>query len=301
MITIGRHQNPWKECVLSQLEADGVELARRRSGGGAVFQDLGCSVFTFIWPADRLSHGKNFEVVLGALGRLGVKAEVKGRNDMTVDGKKISGSAFKYVPETNMSLHHGTILVNTDFSALQRYLTPDKRKLEAKGIKSVAARVLNIKDDFPEVDHDKWTEAMVATFRDLVCEGAEVPVEQISEDSAIAQEPAFTAIRSELEDPDFRFGATPEFSHHLDTRIDGIGVFDVRMQVIEGRITEAAIFSDALYPEVIDKAKAALRGVSYGRKGLRAALEAASSDVEGDGPRKCFKELTEWLVSNVDD
>merc|ERR1719456_2057428 len=105
VITIGRHQNPWKECVLAKLEEDGVALARRRSGGGAVFQDLGCSVFTFIDPSESFSIDRNFDVVLAALQRLGVNAERKGRNDLTVDDKKISGSAFRHAPEHKMSLH----------------------------------------------------------------------------------------------------------------------------------------------------------------------------------------------------
>lgn len=301
VITIGRHQNPWKECVLSQLEDDGVKLARRRSGGGAVFQDLGCSVFTFIDPADSFSIDRNFDVVLSALQHLGVKAERSGRNDITVDGKKISGSAFRHAPDHKTSLHHGTILVNTDFTALQRYLTPDKRKLQAKGIASVGARVLNLRDSFPEIDHDTWSDAMVTTFRKMVCGGADIPVEQIGEDSGIAQDPDFKALRNEISDREWCFGRTPEFSHQLDTRIDGIGVFDVRMQVVAGHIEEVVIFSDALYPDVIDKAMLALTGVEYGRNGLQTALAAAKTGIAEEGPRACFDALSDWLLANVDD
>lgn len=301
VITIGRHQNPWKECVLSKLEEDGVSLARRRSGGGAVYQDLGCSVFTFIGPSNTFSIDRNFDVVVGALARLGVKAERSGRNDMTVDGKKISGSAFRHAPDLGVSLHHGTILVDTDFTALQRYLTPDKRKLAAKGIASVGARVLNLKDSYPHINHKSWSDAMVSTFKDVVCEGAHVPIEQVGENSEIAQSEDFATLRAEIGDHEWRFGRTPEFSHQLDTRIDGIAVFDVRMQVIGGRIEEAVIYSDALYPEVIDKAMAAMTGATYGQRGLRAAFEAVRSDIAGEGPSACFEALTQWLLANIDD
>lgn len=300
VITIGRHQNPWKECILSKLEEDGVALSRRKSGGGAVFQDLGCCVFTFIEASDAFSIDRNFEVVLGALQRLGVKAEKQGRNDLTVDGKKISGSAFRHAPDHNMSLHHGTILVETDFLALQRYLTPDKRKLQAKGIASVGARVLNLKDSFPEIDHDTWSEAMIDTFRDMIAGGVNVPVEEITEDSEIVQEASFKALRAEIANDEWRFGRTPEFSHQLDTRIDGVGVFDVRMQVVGGRIEEAVIFSDALYPDVIDKVMAALAGAEYGRQGLQTALGSVPK-YEEEGPRACLEALTEWLLANIDD
>merc|ERR1712232_519654 len=122
------------------------------------------------------SIDKNFEVVLGALKRLGVHAEKSGRNDMTYQGKKISGSAFKHAPGRGVSLHHGTVLVETDFQALSRYLTPDKRKLEAKGVKSVGARVMNLRDEFPDLQHASLCDALIAEFRELT--GAEkVPVE----------------------------------------------------------------------------------------------------------------------------
>jgi len=301
VITIGRHQNPWKECVLSKLEEDNVTLARRRSGGGAVFQDLGCSVFTFIEASDTFSIDRNFEVVLGALQRLGVKAEKSGRNDLTVDGKKISGSAFRHTHETKTSLHHGTILVNTDFTALSRYLTPDKRKLQAKGITSVGARVLNLKDSFPDIDHESWSEAMVASFSDMVGAGTNIPIENVDENSAFIQDADFQARVAEIRDSEWRFGRTPAFSHQLDTRIDGVGVFDVQMQVVDGRIKEAVVFSDALYPDVIDKVMAALAGVQYGRQGLQTALAAVRNDVEGEGPQACLEAFTDWLLTNIDD
>lgn len=300
VITIGRHQNPWKECVLSKLEEDKVALARRRSGGGAVFQDLGCSVFTFIEPSSTFSIDRNFDIVLAGLQRLGINAERSGRNDLTVDGKKVSGSAFRHMPERGMSLHHGTILVNTDFQALQRYLTPDKRKLQAKGITSVGARVLNLKDQFPGLDHASWSDAMIATFRDTYA-AADVPVEKITVDSPIAQEADFNTVLTGLSDHDWCFGRTPEFSHQLDTRVDGVGVFDVRMQVVDGRIKEAVIYSDALYPDVIDKAMAALTGSEYGRRRLQTALGKARAEIEGDGPLACHDALADWLVANLDD
>ncbi|CAE8634808.1 unnamed protein product, partial [Polarella glacialis] len=101
VVTIGRHQNPWKECVLSQLESDGVGLVRRRTGGGAIYQDPGCSVFTFISPSGHFNIDRNLEIIIGSLRRLGIGAEKKGRNDLTFEGngKKISGSAFKHAPD----------------------------------------------------------------------------------------------------------------------------------------------------------------------------------------------------------
>ena len=91
-INIGRHQNPWKECRLNVMESEGCSLVRRYSGGGAIFQDLGQSTFTFINKASDASWDRNFNILEKALGGLGINAKRKGRNDMEVDGKKMSGS-----------------------------------------------------------------------------------------------------------------------------------------------------------------------------------------------------------------
>eukprot|EP00929_Paragymnodinium_shiwhaense_P015365 TRINITY_DN123446_c0_g1_i1.p1 TRINITY_DN123446_c0_g1~~TRINITY_DN123446_c0_g1_i1.p1 ORF type:complete len:391 (+),score=71.65 TRINITY_DN123446_c0_g1_i1:42-1214(+) len=299
VVTIGRHQNPWKECILERLEADNVGLVRRRSGGGAVFQDPGCTVFTFIAPSDSFSIDKNFEIVLGALDRVGVKAEKSGRNDMTYQGKKISGSAFKHAPDRGVSLHHGTVLVETDFQALSRYLTPDKRKLEAKGIKSVAARVMNLRDEFPTLQHSSLCDAFIAEFREQASAQGAV-IEQVTESTDFTLEAAFKAHRAEQEDKEWRLGRTPTFSHHLETRIDGVGVFDVRLDVAAGKVREAVIFSDALYPDVIDRAMTALTGAEYGREGLRAALDSVAPALTEEGPQKCLAALRDWVASEVE-
>jgi len=300
VVAIGRHQNPWKECVLSKLDEDGVDLVRRRSGGGAVFMDMGCSVFTFIGPSGVFDTNRNFKVVLDALRRCGVEAEVSGRNDITCGGRKISGSAFKHAPDRKVSLHHGTMLLNTDFQALQRYLTPDKRKLQAKGIASVGARVMNLNEAFPALRHDTLIDALVAEFRDAFdAHGA--AVEMIDESSEIAKEPEFRSYVAELEAPEWRLGRTPEFSHQLETRIDGVGVFDVRLDVEGGKVREAVIFSDALYPDVIDRAMEVMVGVDYGRRGVGDALSNLNPVFTDEGPRKLVDALKEWLVANLDD
>lgn len=300
VVTIGRHQNPWKECVLSRLEADGVALVRRKTGGGAVFQDPGCSVFTFIAPSGVFNIDRNLDIVLGALRRCGVEAEKKGRNDMTFEGRKISGSAFKHAPDRSVSLHHGTVLIDTDLQALQKYLTPNKLKLQAKGIASVGARVQNLRESFPALDHSVLCDALVEEFREV--EGAQgVPVEQLDEDSPLAAEPAFRKYRAELEDRDWRLGRTPEFTHQLETRVEGVALLDVQLQVAAGKIEEVAIFSDALYPDVIDRAMEALTGVEYGRASIRTALEGLRPHFEEEGPRKLVETLVDWLPANVDD
>lgn len=120
------------------MKKDNIKLSRRKTGGGAVYQDLGNTCFSFLTPYekdDKLEYrSANNEIIVDALKNMGVKAEVSGRNDLVTDGKKFSGSAYRlYLGGKDgagkKSLHHGTIMFNVDFQALQKYLNPNKKKL----------------------------------------------------------------------------------------------------------------------------------------------------------------------------
>ena len=135
-VVIGRAQNPWKECNTRRMEEDGVTLARRSSGGGAVFHDLGNSCFTFMAGKPGYDKSVSTAIVLDALRRLGVEAFASGRNDLLVatpDGdRKVSGSAYRETQDRGF--HHGTLLLDADLGHLTNYLNPDPKKLAAKGI-----------------------------------------------------------------------------------------------------------------------------------------------------------------------
>ena len=148
-------------------------LARRKSGGGCVYQDLGNSVFSFINPitdfATQDFKKLNNEVLLNALRELGVEGKASGRNDLEIDGKKVSGSAYKLKLGTKdgsnkRSLHHGTMLLDLELNALSKYLNPNKKKLESKGVASVISRVMNLKEAIPEISHASWNQALERAF-----------------------------------------------------------------------------------------------------------------------------------------
>jgi lipoate-protein ligase A len=119
-VVIGRNQNPYRECNLREFEADRGKLARRMSGGGAVYHDLGNLNFTFILPKREFNLIKQFEVIIKALKRIGITAYISGRNDLLVNEKKFSGNAFYHTDKT--SLHHGTILIDVCPEKIQKYL-----------------------------------------------------------------------------------------------------------------------------------------------------------------------------------
>ena len=156
-VVIGRAQNPWKECNTRRMEEDNVRLARRSSGGGAVFHDLGNTCFTFMAGKPEYDKTISTSIVLNALNSLGVTAEASGRNDLVVktpDGdRKVSGSAYRETMDRGF--HHGTLLLNADLSRLANYLNPDKKKLQAKGITSVRGRVANLVELLPGITHEQ--------------------------------------------------------------------------------------------------------------------------------------------------
>ena len=134
-VVIGKNQNAWRECKTELLENEGGKLARRLSGGGAVFHDIGNLNFTFVVDRENYDLTKQVSVILNAVNSLGINAEMNGRNDLTVDKRKFSGNAFCF--RKHGAYHHGTVLVNADMSKMARYLQVSKEKILSKGIQSV--------------------------------------------------------------------------------------------------------------------------------------------------------------------
>ena len=266
-VVIGRSQNPWVECKTDKMEADDVFLARRQSGGGAVFHDLGNTNFTFLSPSDAYDQEANFIVIINALKKLGIDATLSGRNDMQVGDRKISGSAFRHAADR--SFHHGTLLVNANMQKLGDYLNPHPLKLKAKGIKSVRARVANLVDFNETINHETLSDAIIEAFCEYHGESAQV--EQLDE-ASLAKQPTLNAYYQQMADWDWRFGKTPEFTHHVETRFDW-GMMDVHMDVKQAMITEVVIFSDALNVELIDLLKETLTGIRYNKKEIQAKLD----------------------------
>ena len=150
-VVIGRHQDALAEIDLEYLNQENVRLVRRMSGGGAVYHDLGNVNYSYL-SSEGIEGFADFSrfcrPVLAALSSLGVQVELSGRNDLTIEGKKISGNA--QYRHQNRLLHHGTLLYSTDFSQLSKALKPDPEKLQGKGVQSVRSRVCNISEYMQE-------------------------------------------------------------------------------------------------------------------------------------------------------
>ena len=256
-VVIGRNQNPWAECNLKKMEDNNINLVRRQSGGGAVFQDLGNTNFTFLSSRQNYNRKRNFDIIINALDKFGIKAEQTGRNDILVEEKKISGSAFKENPDR--AFHHGTLLINVNLGELAEYLTPSPKKLQAKGTTSVRSRVANLTEFNKEISHELLTEAIIEEF--FRTYNSEKKIEVLNNES-LKQIPEINNYYNHLKSKEWRFGETPQFQHQLTERFDWATV-DLHLNTEAGKITRAKLFSDCLDTNLIEEIEKSLHNIDY--------------------------------------
>ncbi|MTD25922.1 lipoate--protein ligase A [Erwinia sorbitola] len=294
-VVIGRSQNPWKECNTRRMEEDGIRLARRSSGGGAVFHDLGNCCFTFMAGKPEYDKSVSTGIILRALASLGIAAETSGRNDLVVntpDGvRKISGSA--YHETRDRGFHHGTILLDADLSRLADYLNPDVKKLQAKGITSVRSRVANLVELVPDITFEAICRAVTAAFFDHF--GSECQPEHISP-TALPDLPGFEAQFAKQSSWQWNFGQAPQFQHLLDNRFSWGGV-ELHVDVERGVISRCQIFTDSLNPAPLEQLAEVLPGTEYRPQ----ALSAQVARLKEVYPQQADElgQLEMWLAESI--
>ena len=264
-VIIGRNQNPWRECNLTAMERDGVQLVRRITGGGAVFHDRGNLNFSFITGADRYDVEAQHEIILRAVRSFGIPCERSGRNDLLADGLKISGSAF--AARGQLRQHHGTLLIAADLGQLAAYLRPDALKLRAKGVASVRARVTNLSQLRPGLT----VEAVMAAVTEAAARalGSLTPYPM---DAAVWESAA--PYRARQASAAWRLGKTPQFDLQLTTRFAWGGV-ELLLTLGHGTVERAEVYTDALDVDLAQTVAARLTGAATGA--LADALEADPS------------------------
>lgn len=161
-IVIGRNQNLWKECNITVVEKNNINIARRITGGGAVYHDKGNLNFSVILPREYFNKDVTTDIIIAGLNKLGIHAETSGRNDILLNNRKISGNA--YYSTDYMGLHHGTMLISFQSNLIKECLTPNKYKLESKSINSVSARIGNIHMYHPDITIDMIKKAVKESF-----------------------------------------------------------------------------------------------------------------------------------------
>ncbi len=270
-VVIGRNQNAWVECRTTLLEEEGGKLARRLSGGGAVFHDLGNLNFTFLVGKDNYNLDKQLSVIIKACEFAGIRAEKSGRNDLLAEGYKFSGNAF-YSNKTH-AYHHGTILVNVDMAKLSRYLSPSKAKLESKGVASVRSRVINLQELAPDLTIEKMAEYMVAAFREIY--GDQTTDVTLTETDLATIE----ALKAEYGSWEYLYGTTLPFTFSCEGRYPWGGI-QISLDTKHGTVNSCQVYSDSMdwaLPQIIEKA---LIGCRFALADMQTAIRNAVEDTE---------------------
>ena len=272
-VVIGRNQNPWKECRTALLAEEGGKLARRLSGGGAVFHDLGNLNFTFLVPQGDYDLDRQLNVIQLAVQSLGIPTERSGRNDILADGRKFSGNAF--YKNGRQAYHHGTLLVDVDKEKMGRYLNPSKAKLHSKGVDSVRSRVVNLKELNPDITIDALKSALTEAFAQIYgC-----PLSVIKEDQLDADQ--IEKLTERNRSWEWNFGQKLPFTFEHEERFPWGGI-QIQLLVEEGMIKNTKLYSDAMDDTLIPHWEQRLTGCRLDRRSLETAMNRQELTPEQD-------------------
>lgn len=275
-IIVGRNQNTLEEINADFCKEHGITITRRLSGGGAMFQDMGNLCFSFVVPADEVRFG-NFkdlvQPVVDALHEMGATgAEVTGRNDIVIDGKKFSGNAM--YTRNGKTFSHGTLMydVNTDMVADALHVPEDK--IKSKGIKSVRSRVTNLKPYLKPEYQNLTTEQ----FRDEIIKKIyhvdNIHDAQVNEYHLTdADNAAIDKIENDLyKNWDWVYGKSPEFTVKKRQHFDA-GTIDARFLVQNGKVANLKIYGDFFGTGDVSDVEDSLKGITYTPEAIAKVLE----------------------------
>ena len=263
-VVIGRNQNCWKECRVSELEADGGHLVRRLSGGGAVYHDLGNLNFTFCMRKEDADVDRQLQVIIEAVASFGLTAEKTGRNDVAINGQKFSGNAF--FDSKGCYYHHGTLLLNVDTASMSHFLNPSKAKLQSKGVSSVRSRVVNLSSLCPHITVDTMKQAMFTAFSKVYG----LPAVPLCADR-LAQA-AIQKGRERFSSDRWKYGPKIPFTNRLEQRFSW-GEVNLDLHVNEGMITKALLSSDSMEADWFSDIGTEFQGLPYRTDVLCKALD----------------------------
>jgi lipoic acid synthetase/lipoate-protein ligase A len=273
-VIFGRNQLIESEVNIKYCQQHGVEMYRRKSGGGCVYADKSNLMLSYITNGDSVdfTYHKYTTLVVTALRQLGIPATANGRNDILIDGKKVSGNAFYHLSAqhsatgTGRNIVHGTLLYDTDMQNMVGCITPDNEKLRSKGVQSVRQRITLLKDH---------TALMLDEIRDdlidFVCrEERMLTTEEIRQIEEMEQE---------YLSPAFIYGNNPRYTVVRKQRIDNVGTIEVRMEVKNGVIKDIDMKGDYFLAGDLADLCEALKGTTLNREALVKAIPHSVGDI----------------------
>lgn len=264
-IIVGKNQNTLSEINVDYVKEKNIKVVRRLTGGGAVYHDLGNLNYTFIE-----NKKKNFndfrgfcEPITTALNEMGVEAEFSGRNDMTIEGKKFSGTAqCKYKDRV---MHHGTLLFSSVKADISGALKPREIKFSGKSVKSVSSRITNISDHL-EGDMD------VIEFRNRVMKSVAGGMDQVTTFSDLEVSEIIRLRDEKYAKWEWNYGHSPKFEMTREGRFPG-GTVEVTLEVKKGVIEKIRIYGDFFGTRDVSTLESALTGVAHNEEVIGKVLQ----------------------------
>ena len=273
-VIFGRNQLIENEVNIEYCKRNGVKMYRRKSGGGCVYADMSNMMLSYITNGDSVNftYHKYTTLVVTALRQLGIPATANGRNDILIDGKKVSGNAFYHLGAhqtatgKGRNIVHGTMLYDTEMRNMLGCITPDDGKLLSKGVTSVRQRITLLKE------HTTLTleEIREALIRFACNEERMLTAEEIR----IIEE-----MEKEYLSPKFIYGNNPRYTVIRKQRMDNVGTIEVRMEVKNGVIRDFDMKGDYFLTGDQNELCSRLKGTPLNKEALMAAIPHSISDI----------------------
>ncbi|SIS47562.1 lipoate--protein ligase [Salimicrobium flavidum] len=270
-IIIGKNQNAIEEINTDFVEENGIHVVRRLSGGGAVYHDQGNLNFSFITKDDGNSFhdfAKFTEPVVNALQQFGAPAELSGRNDLTIEGRKISGNA-QFTTKGRM-FSHGTLMFNSEVENVVRSLNVKSEKIRSKGIKSIRSRVASISEYLPENTTMEDFKTMILRYIFDVENVEDVPQYKLTEED---WKEIHKLSEERYRNWDWNYGKSPKSNINQTKRIEGAGTYDIRLDVDKGYIKNAKIYGDFFGIGDVAEVENRLIGTKYERESIKESVQ----------------------------
>ncbi len=266
-VVFGRNQLVSNEVNVDYCRSHGIGMFRRKSGGGCVYADNDNVMFSFITGGDNvgLTFNRYMQMMVLMLRRMGVEATADGRNDILIEGRKVSGTAFYHIPGRNIV--HGTMLFDTDMDNMTRSITPPGEKLASNGVDSVRRRVALLKD-YIDVSIDDFK----ADIRRTLCDGEHVLTQADVEEIERIEREVYLS-------PDFIYGNNPRHTLTRRRRIDGVGEIEALIDVKGTVIKSVTLNGDFFVTGDVDGGLlACLNNVVLTREAVALALPDHTED-----------------------